>query len=88
MFPAEAPPVAAAAADAFDPVAWEDASDSDATTAVPAAPAAPADVEDVANPPDADSPMCLVAAASPRRAEAMKLFEKYIVAVVVCDVND
>jgi len=82
MFPAEAPPVAAAAAVPLDAA---DASDSDAATSVPAA---PADVEDVANPPDADSPMCLVAAASPRRAEAMKLFEKYIVAVVVCDVND
>lgn len=87
MVPAEAPPVAAAPAaplddaEAFSPAAAEDASVSDAATA-------PADVEDVANPADAASPMCVVAAASPRSADAKKVFEKYIFVVVVCDVKE
>lgn len=38
--------------------------------------------------PDIDSPECVVATASPRRADAMMLFEKYIVAVLVCEVKE
>jgi hypothetical protein len=66
--------------DATDPAdpALLDASVSDAAIA---------EVEDVANPPGAASPMCVVATTSPRRAEAMMLFEKYMVAVV-CDVKE
>jgi hypothetical protein len=73
-FPADAAPVAAALPSAVVEV---DAIVSEAAISVAA------EVEEVANPPDAPSPMCVVANPSPRRAEVMSAFEKYIVPVWV-----